>query len=92
MSPSAWHLSIITDGRTSSDWLLGPMLVCVCLGDVCIVIGSSLMFLVFFYLCVDKKSWSYLFYHNMEDFFRVDKPWASVMIAVARLVVGGSWL
>ena len=45
--PSAWHLSIITDGRTSSDWLLGPMLVCVCLGDVCIVIGSSLMFLVF---------------------------------------------
>ena len=62
--PSAWHLSIVIDGCASSDWLPGPMLVCVRLGDVCIVIGSSLMFLVFFYLCFDKKSWSYLFYHN----------------------------
>ena len=64
VSPSAWRLSIVTDGRASSDWSLGPMLVCVCLGDVCVVIGLSLMFLVFFCLCVDKKSWSYLFYHN----------------------------
>ena len=46
--PSAWCLLIITDGRTSSDWSLGPMLMCVCLGDICLVIGSSLMFLVFF--------------------------------------------
>ena len=45
--PSAWHLSIVIDGRTSSDWSLGPMLVCVRLGDVCVMIGSSLMFLVF---------------------------------------------
>ena len=29
VSPSAWHLSIITDGHASSDWSLGPMLVCV---------------------------------------------------------------
>ena len=52
---SVWHLSIVTDGRTSSDWSPGPMLVCVHLGDVCIVMGSSLMFFVFFCLCVDKK-------------------------------------
>ena len=56
VSPSAWHLSIITNGRASSDWLLGPMLMSVCLCDVCVVMGSSLMFLVFFFcLCVDKK-------------------------------------
>ena len=67
VSPSAWHLSIVTDGRASSDWSLGPMLVCVHLGDVCVVIGSSLMFLVFFCLCVDKKGWSYLFYHNTSS-------------------------
>ena len=45
--PSAWCLSIVTDGRASSDWSPGPMLVYVHLGDVCVVIGSSLMFLVF---------------------------------------------
>ena len=28
MSSSAWHLSIVTDGHASSDWSLGPMLVC----------------------------------------------------------------
>ena len=54
MSPSAWCLSIITNGRTTSDWSLGPMLVCVHLGDVCIVIGSSLMFLVFVYVLIRK--------------------------------------
>ena len=52
MSPSAWRLLIVTDGCASSDWSPGPMLVCVCLGDICIVIGSSLMFLVFFlFMC-----------------------------------------
>ena len=51
VSLSAWHLSIVTDGRASSDWSPGPMFVCVCLGDVCVVMGSSLMFLVFFCLC-----------------------------------------
>ena len=30
--PSAWCLSVITDGHASSDWLLGPMLVDVRLG------------------------------------------------------------
>ena len=48
MSPSAWCLSIVTDGCASSDWSPGPMLMCVRLGVICIVIGSSLMFLVFF--------------------------------------------
>ena len=53
--PSAWHLSIVTDGHASSDWSLGPMLVCVRLGDVCVMIGSSLMFLVFFvYVLIGK--------------------------------------
>ena len=52
--PSAWCLSIVTDGRTSSDWLLGPMLVCVHLGVICVVIGLSLMFLVFFVYVFDK--------------------------------------
>ena len=55
VSPSAWHLSIITDGHTSSDWLPGPMLVCVHLGDVCVMIGSSLMFLVFFFMFLIRK-------------------------------------
>ena len=49
--PSVWCLSIVTDGRASSDWSPGPMLVCVCSGDVCIVLGLSLMFLVFFVMC-----------------------------------------
>ena len=31
------------------------MLVCVCLGDICIVIGSSLMFLVFFVYVLIRK-------------------------------------
>ena len=51
MSPSAWCLLIVSDGRASSDWSPGPMLVYVHLGDVCIVIGSSLMFLVFLFMC-----------------------------------------
>ena len=55
VSPSAWCLSIITNGCTSSDWLPGPMLVCVCLGDVCIMIGLSLMFLVFFVYVLIRK-------------------------------------
>ena len=51
MSPSAWCLSIVTDGHASSDWLPGPMLVCVHLGDICVVMGSSLVFLVFWFMC-----------------------------------------
>ena len=53
--PSAWCLSIITDGCASSDWSPGPMLICVHLGDVCVVIGSSLMFLVFFFMFLIRK-------------------------------------
>ena len=41
--PSAWCLSVITDGHTSSDWSPGPMLVDVCLGVICVVIGSFLV-------------------------------------------------
>ena len=55
VSPSAWCLLIVTDGHTSSDWSLGPMLVCVRLGVICVVIGSSLMFLVFFVYVFDKE-------------------------------------
>ena len=55
MSPSAWRLSIVTKGCASSDWLPGPMLVCVRLGDICVVIGSSLMFLVFFVYVLIRK-------------------------------------
>ena len=52
--PSAWCLSVVTDGHASSDWSPGPMLVDVRLGVICIVIGSflvcfsSLCFYVFF--------------------------------------------
>ena len=55
MSPLAWRLSIITDGCASSDWSLGPMLMCVCLGDICVMIGLSLMFLVFFVYVLIRK-------------------------------------
>ena len=55
VSPSAWCLLVITNGHASSDWSLGPMLVCVCLGDVCIVLGLSLMFLVFFVYVLIRK-------------------------------------
>ena len=55
VSPSAWCLLIVTDGHASSDWSLGPMLVCVRLGVICVVIGSSLMFLVFFVYVFDKE-------------------------------------
>ena len=64
VSPSVWRLSIVTNGHTSSDWLLRPMLMCVHLGDVCVMMGSSLMFLVFFVYVLIRKGWSYLFYHN----------------------------
>ena len=55
MSPSAWRLWIVTDGCASSDWSPGPMLVCVHLGDICVVIGSSLMFLLFFVYVLIRK-------------------------------------
>ena len=62
--PSAWCLSIVTDGHASSDGSPGPMLMCDRLGDVCIMMGSSLMFLVLFVYVLIRKGWSYLFYHN----------------------------
>ena len=55
MLPSAWCLLIVTNGHASSDQSPGPMLVCVRLGDICIMIGSSLMFLVFFVYVFDKE-------------------------------------
>ena len=50
-----WHLLIIIDGRASSDRLPGPMLVWVHLGDVCVVLGSFLVFLVFCYILIGRK-------------------------------------
>ena len=43
-------------------------IVCVCVAhDVCVVLGSSLVFLAFL-LCDDgKKRLSYLFYHNTVE-------------------------
>ena len=55
ISLSAWCLSIVTDGHASSDWSLGPMLVGVHLGVICVMIGLSLMFLVFFVYVFDKE-------------------------------------
>ena len=55
VSPSAWCLLIVTDGRASSDWSPGPMLMCVRLGDICVMIGSSLMFLVFLFMFLIRK-------------------------------------
>ena len=49
VSPSAWCLLIVTDGHASSDWSLGPMLVDVHLGVICIVIG--LFLICFSFLC-----------------------------------------
>ena len=43
VSPSAWCLLVVTDGHASSDWSLGPMLVDVHLGVICIMIGSFLI-------------------------------------------------
>ena len=69
ISPSAWYLSVVTDGHASSDWLPGPMLVDVRLGVICIVIGSflvsvfsSLSFYVFFLI----RKGLLFFYHNNE--------------------------
>ena len=43
VSSSVWRLLIVTNGRASSDWSPGPMLVCVRLGDVCVMMGSVLI-------------------------------------------------
>ena len=34
------------------------------LHDVCVVLGSSLVFLAFCYVMMGRKSLSFLFYHN----------------------------
>ena len=49
------------------DWSLGPMLVGVRLGVICVVIVSSLMFLVFFVYIFDKEKLfiSVLSQHNI---------------------------
>ena len=60
ISPSAWCLSIVTNGHASSDWSPGPMLMGVCLGVICIMIGSSLMFLVFFVYVFDKEKFVHI--------------------------------
>ena len=69
MSPSAWCLSIITNGCASSDWLPGPMLMCVHLGDICVVIGLSLMFLVFFVYVLTRKVGHICFITTMPSIY-----------------------
>ena len=73
MSLLVWHLLIVIDGRASSDWSLGPMLVWVRLGDVCIVLGLSLVFLVFLY--VDRKKRFIIFilsqHHQLSKIYNV---------------------
>ena len=49
-----WRLSIVINGHTSSDQSLGPMLIWVCLGDVCVMLGSFLVFLVFCYILIGR--------------------------------------
>ena len=54
--PSAWCLSVITDGHASSDWSLGPMLVDVRLGVICVMIGSFLIcFISLCFYVFDKE-------------------------------------
>ena len=45
------------------------IILCVCVThDICIMLGSSLVFLVFFcYVLIGRKGLSYLFYNNMMD-------------------------
>ena len=47
----------------------GFVTLCVCvMHNVCVMLGSSLVFLAFFLLCVDrKKTLSCLFYHNRSQ-------------------------
>ena len=51
---------------------------CVCvMHDVCVVLGSSLVFLVFFcYVLIGRKGLSYLFYHNKfpHDYLELRPP------------------
>ena len=57
---------IITDGHASSDWSPGPMLVGVHLGVICVMIGSSLMFLVFFVYVFDKEKFVHICFITTE--------------------------
>ena len=45
------------------------IILCVCvMHDVCVMLGLSLVFLVFFcYVLIGRKGLSYLFYHNIMD-------------------------
>ena len=51
---------------------------CVCvMHDVCIVLGSSLVFLTFLlYVDGKKKGLSYLFYHNIHLHYLITSSWA----------------
>ena len=89
ISPSAWCLSIVTNGHASSDWLPGPMLVGVHLGVICIVIGSSLMFLVLFVYVFDKEK---LFISVLSQQNRPSGPTLSVELPPPRETsVGFPW-
>ena len=106
--PSVWRLSIITDGRASSDQSPGPMLMwvhlslivlslyvfitsCVCvMHDVCIVLGSSLVFLVFFYMLIEIKGLSCLFYHNTHQYKQMPSSWQDAYMGILHSLSGGS--
>ena len=56
-------------GCASSDWSPGPMLMCVHLGDICVVIGLSLMFLVFFVYVLIRKVGHICFITTMPSIY-----------------------
>ena len=87
--PSAWCLSVVTDGHTFSDWLPGPMLVDVHLGVICVVIGSFLICfssLCFMFLIRKGLFISVLSQHEqLTCQWRLNKSWpksAKLMMSV----------
>ena len=75
ISPSAWYLSVVTDGHTSSDWSPGPMLMdvrlgvymcCGWVGSFLVSVFSSLLFLCFFF---DKGGLIFFITKSFESMF-----------------------
>ena len=60
---SGFHLGL-SCGLVSCRFIM----LCVCVShDVCVMLGSSLVFLAFCYVMMGRKSLSCLFYHNRKD-------------------------
>ena len=91
ISPSAWCLLIITDGHASSDWSPGPMLMDVHLGVICVMIGSFLMFLVFFVYVFDKERFAHICFITTNTLSRLQsqsyKPCSHLLIQIPLLLV-----